>query len=816
MGEYKSQLAPDYKVLFEALPGLYLVLDRDLKVVAASEAYLDATMTRRDEIMGLTMWEIFPDNPDDPTVEGSRQVRESQQRVLATRRSDTMAVQKYDIPRPDGSYDVRYWSPMHVPVLDDAGAIAYVIHRVEDVTEFIQLKQQASAGAAMSDTMTKLESDIYMRGLEVSEANRKLREIDRLRTNFFANVSHELRTPLTLILGPVARILATMDARDPSRHGLETVERNAQLLLKQVNDLLDIAKLEAGQMALDYSRTDVAQATRVLAANFEALAHDHRIDLAVRTPARLKAEIDEEKLERVLLNLFSNAFKVTPAGGRIAIDVLEESGAVTFRIADSGPGIPAEARSTVFERFQQLEDTGKTGGTGLGLSIVKEFVALHQGSVHIEDSRLGGACFVVRLPLSAPDRADVSEQRLAARRDPSLVFLAELRDRMTETPAEGQRLAHGGLVLIVDDNADMRDHLTGILAPNHRIETATNGRDGLARIAELVPDLVISDVMMPVMNGEEMARRMLADPRIRDIPLLMLTAKLDDELKLSMLREGVRDYLAKPFSADELAAKAARLIAERRRILADNAVMIDRLTKSNADLERFAYATAHDLKSPLRAVHNLAGWIEEDAADRLEAESRGHLKRMREQVRRMEKLLDDMLDYSTIGLAGKTGSSEWIDGETLVRDALELVGGRDGFDIGLGDGLGAVEVERMPLQHILVNLIQNAVQHHGGATGRIVIDATETDTDFIFSVTDDGRGIPAEFHATIFDMFQSLKPRFSSGGSGMGLALAKKHATSNQGDISVESVPGHGACFRVSWPKNNSVSEAAPDGIRYA
>ncbi|MGV3551245.1 ATP-binding protein [Rhizobium sp.] len=815
MNEYTSQHAPDFKVLFEALPGLYLVLDRDLRVVAASEAYLDATMTRRDEIIGLCMWEIFPDNPDDPTVDGSRQVRESQQRALATRRTDTMAVQKYDIPRPDGSYDVRYWSPMHVPVLDAADNVIYVIHRVEDVTEFIKLKQQASEGAALSDQMTKLESDIYMRGLEVSEANRKLREVDRLRTNFFANVSHELRTPLTLILGPVARMLAALPAHDPSRRGLETVERNAQLLLKQVNDLLDIAKLEAGQLELDYSRADVAQFTRILAANFETLAQDHRIDLTVRAPDAVMTELDEEKLERVLLNLLSNAFKFTPSGGGIAIDVKRDGDTLVMRVADSGPGIPAEARSKVFERFQQLEDTGKTGGTGLGLSIVKEFVALHRGSVHIEDSPLGGAAFVVRMPLRAPAGVEVGEQRLAARRDPSLVFLAELRDRMVDTVSDEKRAPHGGLVLVVDDNADMREHLTGILAPNHRIETAANGFDGLNKIVELLPDLVISDVMMPVMTGEEMARRMLDDARIRDIPLLMLTAKMDDTLKVAMLREGVRDYLAKPFSADELAAKAARLIAERRRILADNAVMIDKLTKSNEDLERFAYATAHDLKSPLRSVHNLAGWIEEDSAELLGEESKGHLKRLREQVRRMERLLDDMLHYSTIGLRPNAAPAEQVDGVALFRDAVAMVAPPDGFDVRLADGLAKITVERMPLQQIFVNLLQNAVQHHGSDRGRIEVDVEDTETDLIFSVRDDGPGIPAEFQGAIFDMFQSLKPRFSDGGSGMGLALAKKHATSNNGDITVESASGEGACFRVIWPKKTA-SEAIKNGIRYA
>jgi signal transduction histidine kinase len=811
--------APDYQALFEAAPGLYLVLRKDLTIIAVSNAYVEATLTRREDIIGRGIFDVFPDNPDDPAATGARNLRESLERVLKSCKSDSMAVQKYDVQRPDGGFEERFWSPINTPVLDATGNVRYIIHKVEEVTEFVRLKQQHRAelesGAEARDQVSKVEAEIFLRAQEVAEANRKLRELDRLRTNFFANISHELRTPLTLILGPVARMLSEAEPGSVNRRGLETVERNAKLLLKQVNDLLDVAKLEAGQLDLNYAKADIAQFARVLAANFETLAHDQQVALTVDAPEALVAEIDEEKLERVLLNLLSNAFKFTPAGGDIDIAIERDGDDAVVRVADSGPGIPVDARTKVFERFQQLADAGKIGGTGLGLSIVKEFVALHRGSVHIEDSPRGGAAFVVRLPLCAPTGAPVAEQRLAARRDPSVVFLAELRDRLADTTPDKDRTPHGGLVLIVDDNADMREHLTGILASNHRIETAANGFDGLNKIVELLPDLVISDVMMPVMTGEEMARRMLDDPRIRDIPLLMLTAKMDDTLKVAMLREGVRDYLGKPFSAEELAAKAARLVAERRRILADNAVMIDKLTKSNQDLERFAYATAHDLKSPLRSIHNLAGWIEEDAADVLGVQSKDHIQRLRQQIRRMEKLLDDMLSYSTIGLGSNPRAPELADGATIVRHAVELIAPPDGFEIRLDERLGALVLERMPLQQIFVNLIQNAVQHHHSKIGAVEIGVAESETDLVFSVRDDGPGIAPEFQDSIFEMFQTLKPRFSNGGSGMGLALAKKLAVSENGDVTVESVPGQGACFRVTWPKK-AVSGAIKNGIRYA
>lgn len=811
--------APDYQALFEAAPDLYLVLRNDLTIVAVSNAYAQATLTRREDILAQGIFDVFPDNPDEPAATGSRNLRESLERVLKNRKSDSMAVQKYDIQRPDGGFEERFWSPLNTPVLDAGGEVVHIIHKVEDVTEFVRLKQQhrkeLESGAEARARISKVEAEIFQRAQEISEANRKLRELDRIRTDFFANISHELRTPLTLILGPVTRMLAEAEPGSMYRRELEIVERNARLLLKQVNDLLDITKLEAGQLEINYTKTDIAHLCRMLAANFEALAHDKRMALTVHAPETQYIEIDEDKVERALLNLLSNAFKFTPVDGSVEISVEREGNEAIIRVADSGPGIPPDARMKVFERFQQLQGAGRTGGTGLGLSIVKEFVGLHRGSVDVEESSLGGAAFVVRLPFCAPEDTAVAEQRVGARHESSAVFLTELRDQVAYLASDEQRAAHGGLVLIVDDNADMRQHLIGILSTHHRIATAANGFDGLNKIAELLPDLVVSDVMMPLMTGEEMARRMLDDSRIRDIPVLMLTAKLDEGLKVAMLRQGVRDYLAKPFSADELAAKVAGLVAERRRTLADNAVMVDNLSKLNQDLERFAYAAAHDLKSPLRSIHNLAGWIAEDSAHLLSAESNLHLERLRQQVRRMEKLLDDMLDYATIGLGSGADSPELVDGAAIVRQAIELVAPPNSFEIRLDERLGAMMFTRMPLQQIFVNLIQNAVKHHDRTAGTVEVNVSEDETNFIFSVRDDGPGIPAEFHEDVFAIFQTLKPRASSGGSGIGLALAKKLAQSENGDITVESVLGQGACFRVWWPKK-TLSGATKNGISYA
>src|SRR5687768_9438494 len=371
----QTPAVPDFRRLFESAPGSYLVLSPRLTIVAASDAYLRATMTIRENILGRGLFDVFPGNPDDPAATGVGNLRASLERVLLSREPDAMAVQKYDIPRPGGDgFEERHWSPVNSPVLGADGEVAYVIHRVEDVTDFVRLKEKGG----------HLEAEIFRRAQELQEANRRLRALDQVKTQLFANVSHELRTPLTLILGPVAALLADPDLADAHRHRLAVVQRNARLLLAHVTDLLDLAGLEAGKVALAYARADLAGMVRQVADHFTSFAHERHFAFTVEAPETLWAEVDLPKLERVLMNLLGNAFKFTPAGGRIRCRLATDdtTGRARLEVADSGPGVPAPAREAVFERFFQADEgpTRRFGGTGLGLAIAREFVDLHHGS----------------------------------------------------------------------------------------------------------------------------------------------------------------------------------------------------------------------------------------------------------------------------------------------------------------------------------------------------------------------------------------------------------------------------------------------------
>ena len=376
---------PDFRALFESSPGCYLVLTPDLTIAAVSHAYLRSTMTTREAILGRHLFELFPDNPDDPKATGVGNLRASLDRVLASKAPDAMAVQKYDIRRPEqdgGGFEERYWSPVNTPVLGPGGKLEYIIHRVEDVTEFVRMKQQGAERDKLTEELRtradRMETEVYLRAQELQEANQRLRALDRMKAQFFANVSHELRTPLALILAPVRKLLGTEGLQDADRQDLAVVERNARLLLSHVNDLLDLAKLEAGKMVPLYAEVDLAALLRRATGHFESVAEERRLSLIVDAPGSVPAQVDAGKIERVLINLLSNAFKFTPERGwvRCALRLCGDSPSprAILEVSDSGPGVRAELREVVFERFFQMEEsaTRRGGGTGLGLAIAKE------------------------------------------------------------------------------------------------------------------------------------------------------------------------------------------------------------------------------------------------------------------------------------------------------------------------------------------------------------------------------------------------------------------------------------------------------------
>ncbi|HEY9837199.1 MAG TPA: ATP-binding protein, partial [Vampirovibrionales bacterium] len=419
----------------------------------------------------------------------------------------------------------------------------------------------------------------------------QLKQLDELKSQFFANVSHELRTPLALILGPTQKLLADTQLSGEQHQDLRVIQRNSRMLLKQVNDLLDISKLEAGKMELAIVPIDLASLIRQVAANFDALALEREIDLTLKTPESLGTRLDHQKIERVVLNLLSNAFKFTPPGGKIdcALFVGEGSGennSVTIAIQDSGPGIPVERRESIFERFSQIEggSTRRFGGTGLGLAIVKEFVELHQGTITVSDAPLGGAMFTVQLPLAVSPDLPKTAVEASMWEDLAESAIAELKVTVETTPPLLVSNDSRPLILIVEDNREMNRFISDILAQDYQIATAFNGEQGWEQALALHPDLILSDVMMPEIGGDRLVSLLRSNPDFANVSIIMLTAKDDDDLRVQLLREGVQDYLMKPFSVEELRARVGNAIAIKR--VRD--LLQQELTSQSFDLEGMA------------------------------------------------------------------------------------------------------------------------------------------------------------------------------------------------------------------------------------
>jgi signal transduction histidine kinase len=847
---------PDFRTLFEAAPGLYLALTPDLTIVAASDAYLRATMTAREQILGRQLFDVFPDNPDDPHATGVRNLRASLERVLRHRAPDAMAVQKYDIRRPaaeGGGFEERYWSPVNSPVFGLDGEIAYIIHRVEDVTEFIRLKQAGIEQHKLTEELRtraeQVEAEIYLRAQELDEANRQLRraneqlaslyaktqELDKLKTQFFANVSHELRTPLALILGPTGKLLASGRWEEETRHELETIERNARALLKHVNDLLDIARLEAGKMALDRSRIDLAALVRCTASLFEVVVRERGVALSVATPDSLAVLADADKIERVLLNLLSNAVKFVPDGGHVQVELAVAGEGVVLTVEDDGPGVPVPLREVIFERFRQGEETTarRFGGTGLGLAIAKELVELHGGRIEVDEATGGGAVFRVALPL--PALADGSMPETVAP-DEMLAEVArqtvdELRPRRGAPPVATRAAGGHARVLVVEDNPEMNSFVADALASEYDVVTAFDGREGLEKALALRPDLIVSDIMMPVMGGDALVGALRTERQLDNVPIMLLSAKVDDELRVQLLRQGAQDYLTKPFALEELRARVANWITTKKardvlqRELAsqgqDLAALADELSLRKRELEsanrakdQFLSVVSHELRTPLTAIMSWTRLLREG---KVPGERAGHALEVIERSGRVQaKLVDDLLDVSRIVTGQMRLDLRPLELSRVVRaavDSLRPLAEAKGLQLeGVLDAdVGVVLGDPERLQQAVANLAGNAIRFTP-ARGHVGVRLEQTDGIVRVVVRDTGKGIAPSFLPHIFEPFRQAQDPATRdhGGLGLGLTIVRHVVERHGGTVAAASEgEGRGATFTISLPVAPSLLRTA-------
>jgi len=570
--------ALDFQLLFENCPDILLVLLPDAPrytMVAATEARLAATHSTR-ESLGQGLFELFPDNPDDPGATGTSNLRASLDRVLATGRPDTMAVQKYDIRAPDGTFTAKFWSPKNLPVLSPQGKVLYILHRVEDVTELVRASE---VGEELRDRTREMEREVIRRSNELAVAmqelrgaNERLAEMDAAKTEFFSNISHEFRTPLTLMLGPLEDALAENDGVEDAalRQRLETVHRNALRLLRLVNSLLDFSRVEAGRMSALFEPVDLAAVTAELASSFRSAVERGGLALEVDCPPLpASVHVDRGMWEKVVLNLLSNAFKHTFKGS-ITVRLRGSDQAITLEVEDTGVGIAAQEIPRLFERFHRVKGAASRSheGTGIGLSLVRELVRLHGGTVGVESAPGMGSRFTVSLRAGHAHLPAESVGSGTARTSAKLAetFVEEALHWLPEVPSAPDAIAFTPgdtpathtkkpRVLWADDNHDMREYVTRLLSPSYEVVPVPDGQVALESALADPPDLVLSDVMMPRLDGFGLLKALRADERTRRLPVILLSARAGEESALEGLDAGADDYLVKPFSSRELLAR---------------------------------------------------------------------------------------------------------------------------------------------------------------------------------------------------------------------------------------------------------------------
>jgi signal transduction histidine kinase/ActR/RegA family two-component response regulator len=562
---------PDFKVLFESVPGLYLVLRPDLTIVAASDAYLAATMTQRERIVGRNLFEAFPADPDDPAATGMRNLHASLQRVLESGLPDAMTVQKYAIRRRgDGDFEERHWSPVNIPVFGVGKTLAYIIHRVEDVTEFIGLKQfggdQQRVAAEMASRAEQMEAEVARRAQQLQEANDRLRganeqvatsqalayQMQKLEAvgQLTGGIGHDFNNLLTVIIGNVDLLEGEVADRDASRRMLATIRRSAERGARLTKQLLAFSR----QQTLKPETCNLNAVLIELDASLKRSLGDAVLVRSTLDPALWPCNIDIAQFDTAILNVVANAADAMPQGGALALTTrnvtVEPADVAAFgdirpgryvavALADTGVGMSAEAVSRAFDPFFTTKGIGKA--SGLGLSHLYGFVTQSGGHVTL-DSGLGRGTTVT---IYLPHATQMSEQQQAEPQEPTRVKGAET-------------------VLVVEDDPDVLDIAVATLTElGYRILLAYNGLEALQILERDEPiNLLFTDIVMPSgINGVQLARE--ARRLRQDIKVLLTSGYTTQTLTQEYGAHTEYQIITKPYRRSELVEQVQRALGRR-------------------------------------------------------------------------------------------------------------------------------------------------------------------------------------------------------------------------------------------------------------
>lgn len=712
-------------------------------------------------------------------------------------------------------------------------------HRLAD--SFGQVEQSKAqleeTNSKLADTNTKLE-----------ENNQKLRELDETKSRFFANVSHELRTPLTLLIAPIESLQSRGDQLRPvERHDLLiTMHSNAMRLLKLINDLLDLVRLESGTIQIRRAPLAVEEFVKGLGNAVTGVAKDKRIHLNIDCQEGLgRVMADSEKLERICLNLLFNALKFTPAAGTVTFKAAREKDWLRLEVTDTGVGIAPEQLPNIFTRFWQADTSSqrKYQGMGIGLALVKEIAEAHGGSVIAESERGKGTTMAVLLPFeeaveALPTEDDELDIEPAVQKEwiSDLYRRAEMFPAMTSLQATlrpvevdiGRRSKKPKL-LIADDEPDMLRFLRTQLSENFEVMEAVDGHQAVEKASQFLPDIILSDMMMPEKDGLQVCRELREKASTRNIPVVLLTARADEKTKIDCLTAGASDFLGKPFSLTELAVRLRNLtdshlyqrelVSQKQRLEAaleqikETEALLVRNEKL-ASLGRLSAGLIHEINNPLNYAKQ-ALFVLRDTAGKLTESDRPDfvetLGDIENGVDRVARIISDLRGFSR--------NSQQVAGNFDLHQAVETTlrffshAFKEGVEV-TRDIPAYTEVpgDQNQIIQVLINLIQNALdamsekQYPEDVSRKIALWAVVTDYSAALHIRDNGPGIPLEIRNHIFDPFFTTKD--VGAGMGLGLSICHQIVAEHGGRILIESTPGEFCEFILEFPLAAPILEA--------
>jgi len=686
---------------------------------------------------------------------------------------------------------------------------------------------------------------------QLQETNRKLTELDQIKSRFFANISHELRTPLTLLLAPLEAMLHQHGrVTDPETRGLlTTMHSNGMRLLKLINDLLDLVRLESGRMEVKREPLELSDFLKGLASAARQVADDKRIRLETWVAPELVAVLaDRDKLEKILLNLLFNALKFTPAGGRVDLRAEKLGDEFVLLVKDTGMGISQKNLPHVFDRFWQADGSArrKYQGVGIGLALVKELTEVQGGKVSVESEEGKGTIFTVRFPCEkaepkreAPAEAteeavEAYEQVPAASTVASEEWLANLYRRAELFPAltpvqeavrpvETAGARDRPSVLVADDEPDMLRFLKSQLNRHYNVIEAVDGQQAIEKAAQFIPEIILLDMMMPEKDGLQACREIRERTSTQNIPIILLTARADEETKLASLSAGANDFLSKPFSTTELHVRVKNLIEShqlQRKLARQNQVLestIDQLKETEvqlvqaeklASLGRMSAGIIHEINNPLNFATTGLFTLRKKhkhIAEEHRPEFAEILKDIEEGVKRVKNIVSDLRSFSH----PNTDMMEEVNVAEVVATALRFLGNELKDRVQVHQQISKdlmIEANKNKITQVLVNLLQNAsdamktkAYANETETPAISIEGRVEDGRTVVAIRDNGPGIDPANVDKIFDPFFTTKD--VGEGMGLGLSICYRIVEECGGRINVRTEPGRFAEFLLVFPR---------------